>query len=464
MGRGPRQPTATAGALSRDQELEAARPDRSRRALWYTDPSGVGRTIEMHWACSACGNRNLGRHKTCANCGDPKDASEPWVMPGDLAAAPTITDPALLRQARAGADWECAFCRSHQRRLDGVCARCGASASDGERVPVGGARAAAPPAGHQGHAPPPRPRGFSPVAWISTVAWISLATLSGFALTCVVGGAYVAMSGRPSGPLHAEKPPSEVATLERATWTYHVRVERYRLVDEEGFAESRPADALAVASLGMRHHHDEQVLDRYETETYQEQVPYQDVETYTEQEACGEDCTALPQSCSESCTANDNGFATCSTTCSGGGRSCTPRYCTVMRTRSVTRFRSETRTRQVPRYRSEPREAEYFRWRAWRWWLDREVDARGGGDEAPRWPSDEALRAPTPLGEGELEREARTETYELVLRTADGDERSQRMRDRAQFDAVRAHRRWHVDPVGGARLLKPVMPGGDHGA
>ncbi|MCA9606483.1 MAG: hypothetical protein KC619_12845, partial [Myxococcales bacterium] len=72
----------------------------------------MGRKIEMHWVCSSCGHRNLGRHKSCQRCGDPKDASEPWLMPEDPGAAPSVTDPALLRQANAGPDWQCGYCGS----------------------------------------------------------------------------------------------------------------------------------------------------------------------------------------------------------------------------------------------------------------------------------------------------------------------------------------------------------------
>ncbi|MBX3275912.1 MAG: hypothetical protein KF729_36990, partial [Sandaracinaceae bacterium] len=104
------------------------------------------RKIEMHWVCSACGQRNLGRHEKCQRCGDPKDASERWIMPDDTASAPTITDPALLAQASAGPDWQCGYCGSHQKRLDGACARCGAAQADGARVPAGGASTGGPSA------------------------------------------------------------------------------------------------------------------------------------------------------------------------------------------------------------------------------------------------------------------------------------------------------------------------------
>ena len=97
-----------------------------------------------------------------------------------------------------------------------------------------------------------------------------------------------------------------------------------------------------------------------ETETYFETVPDGfDTEQYTEQVPCGQDCTTTPETCTEHCTSDDNGFATCSQSCSGGGQSCTPRTCTETRTRQVPRTRQEARTREVRRYRAEPRTAEW---------------------------------------------------------------------------------------------------------
>lgn len=392
------------------------------------------RKIEMHWVCSSCRARNLGRHKKCQHCGDPKDASEPWIMPSDTRAAPTVTDPALLRQANAGADWQCSFCKSHQRRLDGACANCGAAQSEGAPLSPA-ARVIGPPASRRSK------------LWYA-VPFAALASIAG---CCAL-----AIWARPDPPpreLH--KPIVIAADVSGARWRRVVHIERYRVVDEEGF--DRPSDAMDVVSHGQRHHHDEQILDHYETETYQEQVPYQESETYQEQEQCGEDCTDLPQHCSETCTPDENGFATCTTSCTGGGRSCTPRYCSVTRTRQVTRYRSETRTRQVPRYRTEPRYAEHFAWRAWRWRHDRDVESAGDASEAPRWPTDAELAPPVALAQGEQERFAREERYEVELVHAG---RTYRITPAtlAEFERVSAHRRWYLDdPSRGVRLLKPVL-------
>ena len=50
------------------------------------------RQIEMTWRCSSCSHQNLGRDKTCQQCGDPKDKSEKYEMPADTASAASLRD------------------------------------------------------------------------------------------------------------------------------------------------------------------------------------------------------------------------------------------------------------------------------------------------------------------------------------------------------------------------------------
>lgn len=415
----------------------------------------MARKIEMHWVCSSCGTRNLGRHKQCQHCGDPKDASEPWIMPEDTRAAPSVTDPGLLRQASAGADWQCGYCGSHQKRLDGACAQCGAAQREGKAVPKGGAHAPIAPAARAAApaslAYPVAPARRGAGGTLGKAMLIASAAI-GFGCCAIFGVALVLAPDPPPPPLH--KPVARIGEVAGGSWRRVVHVERYRVVEESGFAEDRPADAFEVASLGQAHHHDEQVLDHYETEHYTEQVPFQDTETYTDQERCGEDCTAIPETCHEVCTPDENGFASCHDECSGGGQSCSPRYCSVTRTRQVTRYRDEPRTRQVPRYRSEPRFAERFRWRAWRWGHERDVTVEGTGDEAPRWPEEARLTPPAPLAEGERERTTREEIYTVTLRV---DARDETLTvDPGEYARLRGEPRWYLAPEGGTRTVKPV--------
>ena len=94
------------------------------------------RQIEMTWKCSACEHQNLGRHKTCQQCGDPKDRGEAYEMPTNTAAAASVMEAGLLRMAEAGPNWRCAYCGSDQRNmLDATCGQCGASAADAAAPP-----------------------------------------------------------------------------------------------------------------------------------------------------------------------------------------------------------------------------------------------------------------------------------------------------------------------------------------
>ena len=407
----------------------------------------MARKIEMHWVCSACQTRNLGRHKTCTRCGDPKDASEPWLMPSDTKAAPTVRDPELLRQANAGADWQCGYCGAHQRRLDGRCARCGAQQAAGSRVPEGGARRSAMRAfgGPAGAPAAPVRKSTGKHLLLSGCMFTLFSCLS-----CIGLGAL--LPDPPPPVLH--KPASSLGVVSGLTWRRIAHVERLQIVRAEGFVEDRPADAFDIESLGQAHHHDEDVFDHYETQHYTEQVPYQDTETYTEQERCGEDCTSTPQSCTEVCTPDNNGFASCRNVCSGGGQSCSPRYCSVTRTRSVTRYRTEPRTRQVPVTRSEPRYAERFAWHAWRWRHARDVQTAGTQSEEPRWPAAEELAAPEPLAEGERERVEREERYHVDFDVL-GVQRGFELSSLSEYERYTAGDRWFLSRDG-ARIVKPV--------
>lgn len=375
------------------------------------------RKIELTWVCSSCQHRNRGRDKVCAGCGDAKDASERFEMPGNTAAAATVSDPALLAAARAGADWRCTFCRSDNRALDANCKRCGAARgatphnTDHLRPPSGGP-------GVQAAVGPPAAGGWGAVAIGSSVVTAAIVVAALGVLTVV--GAVAFSAARPRTRAPAPDRAVVRATVTERSWEAELRESRFCLAPGEGFAEQQPADAVEVTAAGLRHHHDDRIEDGLETETYEEDVPYQDVETYTEMVSCGEDCVDLPQTCSETCSDDGNGFATCSTTCSGGGRSCTPRTCPETRTRPVTRTRRETRTRQVPHFRVEPRDAPWFRWRAHQWQTSREVSHHGTTEPLAR-PDEAELGEPRSVLEGCTEtRLVRDERYSLTLATEVG--------------------------------------------
>jgi hypothetical protein len=319
------------------------------------------RHIEMTWRCSTCGHQNLGRHKECVECKHPKDASEAYEMPADPSQAASVTDADLLRMATAGPNWRCAYCGSDQRKLDGSCQNCGASAVEGKEV--------------EEEPPPPEP--VAAPAGKRRARWVWLA------IAAIVGAIWF-------WHWNVNRPRDFTGKVGAASWEQVIDVERYHIVDHEGFRDQMPADAFEVASAGNKIHHYDDVLDGYTTEHYTVQV------------ACGQDCTSTPRTCSEHCTSNKNGFATCRTSCTGGGRSCTTRYC------------SEARSRQVPHYHKEPRYQEAFRWRDWEWTRARSVRAAGQGVADLRWPVDEA-KVGLGLTGGEKEREQRRSRYVVTV-------------------------------------------------
>jgi hypothetical protein len=241
---------------------------------------------------------------------------------------------------------------------------------------------------------------------------------SGVGLLLVKIGATLSMACFGLGGLfyfigwNADRPRDFSGTVSDVKWSRTVAVERYKLMPGEGFKGELPQGALQVKSLGQKVHHHEDVLDHYDSERYSVEVPDGTrSETYSERVSCGEDCTEKPESCSEKCTSNKNGFATCKTVCTGGGKSCKTRYCNETRTRQVPRTRTEWRTRQVPRYRSEPRYAEAFSFQQWQWVPDRQADL-SGSDVNLRWPKPDGAH---PLAEGEQEREQKSEHFSVTV-------------------------------------------------
>jgi hypothetical protein len=403
------------------------------------------RHIEMTWVCAACSLRNLGRHTGCQRCGKAK-TTEAYEMPAEVSQAASVTDPELLRLATAGANWVCRYCGSDQRRLDGECARCGGERTARERQEHASAGQAPRPA-----APGPVPgRSWSPAALLVPVASLAIFGLViGLFLFArrpapppTVVGQPTSEPAEPVGPV-----PGSVVGLK---WEQRLVIERYQILPGEGFAEQRPADALDVKAAGTHVHHIDQVPDGYREETYTETVPDGTrTESYTEQTQCGQDCRSTPQSCRQVCTSSKNGFANCKDVCSGGGQTCSPKYCSQTRTRQVPKTRTVTRTRQVPRTRPVERLAPWFTWRAWGWKQDRVL--RRQGDAPPlAWPADAEADAGPRLGKGEQERASKQGDYSLTLSDRSGKQYEYHPTDGAQLSSLHA----------GSQVTLHLAPGG----
>lgn len=113
---------------------------RKRKGSWI---------IENTWVCGHCGHKNRGRDMKCANCGNPKDKDEKYVM-GD-SRRDEVTDSKLIQQAKAGVNWTCEYCKYDNRKLFDKCESCGADKEDGDRL-----RKSLWPVVRKAKPPPPR--------------------------------------------------------------------------------------------------------------------------------------------------------------------------------------------------------------------------------------------------------------------------------------------------------------------
>ena len=100
------------------------------------------RIVEGTWRCSSCGTAGiLGRHKSCPACGNPRDSKAEMqfafgaATPTGGSTAETVSDPALLAHAAAGADWSCVFCGSGNAGDAPVCRNCSAARPGAEPAP-----------------------------------------------------------------------------------------------------------------------------------------------------------------------------------------------------------------------------------------------------------------------------------------------------------------------------------------
>lgn len=352
--------------------------------------------IEMIWYCKVvtCGARNLGRHLSCQKCGAPKEDDE-YLMPEEGVEAPEVTDPELNRMAEAGPNWSCRFCKSKQRKLDGTCSRCGA----GEREPVAQDSLDNPWFKEEAkkakatYVDGPAPRAASKAAAEMFSAMSALVEAEDKAnkrkVVAASAAALVGVGCVIWFLVWLFTPRVIREKLVAFHWETTTEVERKQVVADEGF--DVPSQAFEVRDLGSRWHHNENVFDHY------------DIEYYSVSEPCGQTCVPIPRTCTKSCTSGKNGFANCQDNCTGGGQSCSTKYCSV------------GKSRQVAKYRSEPRYREYYAWREWRWVHNRTLHEYGSSNKDVHWPPPEKVRLNEGCAGGEEERTSSIGRYFIVL-------------------------------------------------
>lgn len=359
------------------------------------------RQIEMHWYCGvpSCQHDNRGRDLTCANCGKPRE-NEEYLMPSDTGNAPSVTDAKLLRQAQAGANWSCHYCRRSQRRLDGNCARCGAPAADAIPATDNAERSAME---FEQKAEQLLSKRAALAAKVRSHKKLGLIAVGVMAATLLLWWLFI--------------PHEAHVTVSAVSWKHSVEIERYRVTSESGWYAA--SDAFDVRNEGRRfHHYDHRVIGSH-------------IEHYTARVACGEACEERPKLCHDVCTSNKNGYATCRESCTGGGKTCITKYC------------SEPRTRSVTDYQDFPIDQTWYSWKAWRWLHQRDVVLSGVTTET-RWPS----AAEKKIGDGlvgqEQEREGASHAEYLVTYTNDKGHWEVKPRTEAEFRRRELNSRWHI--------------------
>lgn len=86
-------------------------------------------TVENTWTCDSCKEVNRGRDMKCKKCGSYKEKHEKYDTSKNLTSAP-VTDPELLKLAKAGPNWSCSFCKNDVRNKYGECSVCGGPKTD----------------------------------------------------------------------------------------------------------------------------------------------------------------------------------------------------------------------------------------------------------------------------------------------------------------------------------------------
>jgi hypothetical protein len=176
---------------------------------------------EGRWRCPNCGALNRGRDVKCPGCGQARENVE---FEYDE-AAPAVTAAEELAVARGGADWVCAFCGTSNRAGHPACRQCSAAAADGAARQVRDL-----PLGPETPAPAVAPS--SP--------WPRRLVLGFFGLMFLLGWFGSCESNRQ-------------VTLEAASWTRTIEVEKQLPVTEEGW--QLPSEARELSRTQAVHHH-----------------------------------------------------------------------------------------------------------------------------------------------------------------------------------------------------------------
>lgn len=369
----------------------------------------MGAILEGRWDCDACGKIGIrGGVRVCPGCARPRPQNVKFYLPRD---AEKVTGAAALQEAKAGPDWYCEHCGAGNSALRTACKQCGAAKGSSpshkitdyspDQVPRSAEEAAGPvqvaatfARGPSELAPPDATFAsvqISPhAAPPGPSAWQKIGLPIGVMGILAIVGLIVSLVLR--------SPYTRVAVTGFA-WERSITVERQQTHTEQGW--SIPPNGRVISETQALHHN-ESVLDHYETR--QRQV----CETVREGEKVEEyqDCKRV-QIGTESyvCGYRDLGNGNFEEILCE--RPIYERQCataTRLVPKNVKKCHDETY--QHPIYRQEPRYATRYTYEIDRWVYSRAAQAKGQDHEA-YWPA---------LQLAANEREAsRSESYTVVF-------------------------------------------------
>jgi hypothetical protein len=318
---------------------------------------------EARWDCQYCGTKgNLGRDKSCNNCGRSRPAGTKFYLVDDA----VVEKADLLAQAAKGPDWVCAFCGTSNSVERTTCRSCGAArdADSHQQATTKYAPGEAPTTGDMTVEEPASGEKVKPS--MANRTKMILAGAAALVLLCIcVVAAFIIFGGKDKG-----------ATVSGFEWERTVAVEAYQTVQEEDW--SVPEGGRITSQRQEIHHYDD-VLDHYETR--QRDVSEQ-VQVGSETYVCGQRDLG-------------NGF-----------------FEDVTCERPVYETQTHTETYEEPVYRQEPVYQTLYAYDIDKWIVVR-TGQESGKDHSPAWPE-------SSLASNEREGE-RTERYLVTFTDENGE-------------------------------------------
>jgi hypothetical protein len=328
---------------------------------------------EGRWDCSACGaTGNGGRHTDCTRCGKPRPYNVHFYR-SDSAA--DVVDPEQLRDARAGADWQCKACYTSNRALLAECRVCRTPRGSYTRVVPAEAPQKAWAAPAEGHGL--RWAWGAPVRFPSGRTWLRLAMVFGGLL---VGLVLLIVGVNASRRYNDRLRPGVIM---ETRWRHTILVEGLVQADSQGWSLPDSAVILGREERLMR---TDSVVERYEE--VRSRVPRR-VQVVTGWRTVMQEVDYDTESGTETypCESTDlrNGYFE--------ERECTrPTYTSGRRLESVEvpvhgwRDTIEEVTLRQPVYRVTPVRAPWYRFRTREWHHVRTAEASGVNSPGA-WPA-----------------------------------------------------------------------------